>query len=82
MRKTGGGTVNVLCTNAFTYTGGTVIHSGVVRMVSGAIAGGDLLPNAGTVNVTSNGLLDLNGYSDTVGGLAGDGKTTPVGKAP
>jgi autotransporter-associated beta strand protein len=62
--KGGLGTLTLANTN--TYTGDTVISSGIVVLASaGAIPGG-----AGAGNVTVNGTLDLNGLSPTLNGLS------------
>jgi len=54
-----------------TYTGLTTITAGTILIVGGAS-----LPDASNVNVTANGTLDLNGFSETTGSLSGAGLVT------
>jgi autotransporter-associated beta strand protein len=64
------GTGTVTFTGSNTYTGGTTISAGAVRPgLSNAL---------GTGVLTDNSLLDLNGVSLTVGGLAGTGTVDDV----
>ena len=63
----------LILTGSNSYTGATTIDSGGTLQLGGSSG----LPNgmmAGTVTV--NGTLDLNGYSPTLGGLAGSGTVT------
>ncbi|OQB80125.1 MAG: tRNA nuclease WapA precursor [Planctomycetes bacterium ADurb.Bin126] len=65
--KTGTGTLTLAGAN--TYSGDTTIGAGTLKLgASGAIPDG-----YGCGNVTVDGTLDLNGYSETINGLSGSG---------
>ena len=70
--KVGAGTLTLANTN--TYTGSTLVSTGV--LMGGAL-------NAFGVNsaVTDNATLDLGGFNQTVGSLAGSGVVTDTGAA-
>jgi fibronectin-binding autotransporter adhesin len=53
---------------AATYTGGTALNGGVLRL-----AGGQFLSPTGTVSIAAGGTLDLGGYSTGTGALLLDG---------
>ena len=66
--KQGAGSV-ALNIAASTYTGNTVISAGTLKLgAANMIPGG-----AGVGNVTNNGTIDLNTFSDTVNNLTGSG---------
>jgi autotransporter-associated beta strand protein len=53
--------------NPNTYTGATTISAGTLRL-----GASEVLPDGiGTGNVTLDGMLDLNGFSETINGLSG-----------
>jgi autotransporter-associated beta strand protein len=62
LTKTGAG--EVLLQGAATYTGGTALNAGVLRL-----AGDQFLAETGTVTITSGGTLDLGGYRTSTGAL-------------
>jgi autotransporter-associated beta strand protein len=64
--KTDGGTL--IFTAANTYTGGTMVNGGTLQLG----AGGSLAPT-GSLAVNTPGTFDLNGHTQTVGDLSGDG---------
>ncbi len=66
---TGGGALNL--TNNNTYSGGTTITSGTLR-----IQVADALLPAGDVVVNTPGVLNLNGFSQSVRNLTGTGSVT------
>jgi len=69
----GSGTLTLTGSN--TYSSGTTINSGSTLRAGSSDP--DVLPNgAGSGTVTVNGTLDLNGYSPSVGALAGNGTVT------
>lgn len=71
--KAGSGTLT-LAGSASTYTGGTVIEAGTLQL-----ANHDALPTGTTVSFTGTGLLDLNGFNQTVSSLTvGNGVTGRV----
>ena len=57
----------------YTYTGGTVIRDGGPDAAALTLAGGGRMPDTGAITVEANGVMNFNGISDTVGGLAGAG---------
>ncbi|HLG04977.1 MAG TPA: autotransporter-associated beta strand repeat-containing protein, partial [Gemmatimonadales bacterium] len=67
--KSGAGTVTFNFAN--TYTGGTNINVGVLRL---GVANG--IGSTSTVTVASGATFDLNGFGDVVGSLAGAGLVT------
>lgn len=71
MSSTGGRTQTLSGTS--TYTGSTTINVGTLR--AGAAAGGQAFGNlsAVTLSSTSGATLDLNGFNQTIGSLAGGG---------
>jgi autotransporter-associated beta strand protein len=69
--KTGIGTLTISGANS--YTGGTFINEGILRLASGAS-----LPTTGALTV-NDGRLDLNGNDVTVASLAGRGGTIELG---
>ena len=70
LTKTGSGIM--LLSGASTYTGGTTINVGTLQLGNSAALG------AVTAGVTVNSVLDLNGFSPTIGGLSGSGLVTDV----
>jgi autotransporter-associated beta strand protein len=67
LTKVGSGTLTL--TGASSYSGDTTISAGTLKLGSA-----DALPSgAGKGNVTVNGTLDLNSFSQTVNGLTGSG---------
>lgn len=73
LTKIGPGTLEIGGTNISTFANGLTIYGGTVRLLTNNVIpdGG----NAGTLRMTNTtGVLDLNGFSDTVKGLA-----SPVG---
>ena len=56
------------------YTGGTTINNGVLRL-----GGANVIPNISRVTAATNGVLNLNAFSETVGSLAGAGNITNTG---
>lgn len=61
-----------------TLLGGPATHAGDTTIATGAtlqLGASDILPNgSATGNVIVNGLLDLNGFSETINGLTGSGR--------
>jgi len=72
--KVGAGTLFLNTAN--TYSGGTVISNGVIK-----IGITDAIPSTGLGDVTnvSPAVIDLNGWSDTVGALNGNGTVDNTG---
>jgi autotransporter-associated beta strand protein len=64
-----GGTLVLAASN--TYAGNTVVTGGVVRLGAAEVIPDG--PGKGNVIVEAGGLLDLNGFSETINGLAGSG---------
>jgi autotransporter-associated beta strand protein len=71
LTKAGAGTL-VLSGAANTYTGATNVNAGTLRVGSAL----NELPNGGAVTVAAGATLDLNGFSETVGSIAGAGNIT------
>ncbi len=75
VNKTGAGTWKLI--GASTYTGPTIVSGGVLQ--AGVATVGGAVPTSGAfginsvVTVTAPGLLDLNGFSNTIGSLSGTG---------
>ena len=67
LTKMGPGYLMLLNTNN-TYSGGTVVSNGTLRLAPGAV---NPLATNGAL-VVAGGTLDLNGYSPTLGGLSSD----------
>lgn len=77
------GTLNVRTIN--TYTGGTRIENGMVRLMANNIDGNlnGRLPEVGTVAIGQDGILNLNGFDQTIGNLAdinGEGGEIQLGE--
>ena len=66
LTKSGSGTLILSGTN--TYTGNTLVSAGILKLGN---AGG--VPDASALIVSSGATFNLNGYSETVGSVAGDG---------
>ncbi len=66
LNKAGAGTL--LLSGANTYAGNTTVSAGT--LLTGAV---NTLPSTGAVSVASGAVLDLNGFAQTVGSLAGTG---------
>ena len=65
------GTGTTIFTAANTYTGGTIINAGTLRLGPG----GSLAPT-GALTVNAGGTFDLNSFNQTIGSLAGAGSVT------
>jgi autotransporter-associated beta strand protein/T5SS/PEP-CTERM-associated repeat protein len=65
------GTGTTIFTAANTYTGGTIVNAGTLRLGPG----GSLAPT-GALTVNAGGTFDLNSFNQTVGSLAGAGNVT------
>ena len=73
LTKTGNGTL--VLSQANTYSGGTVISNGVLRVgILNAVSS----TGAGNVSIVSPGILDLNTYSDSINALIGSGTVDTV----
>jgi autotransporter-associated beta strand protein len=71
LKKIGTGTV-ILGISGNDYTGSTIVSNGTLQLSSAtAIPDG---ATAAAVNIGSAGTLDLNGFSETINGLAGSGR--------
>ena len=69
-----GGTGTTIVSGGSTYDGGTVVSSGTLQLgAAGAIPDG-----AGKGNVTVDGTLDLNTFSETINGLSGSGTVDTI----
>jgi autotransporter-associated beta strand protein len=55
----------VMLSGANTYTGGTAVRGGWLRM-----GAKDVMPSSGAVVTAGNGVLDLNGFDQTIGALS------------
>ncbi len=76
LTKKGEGTLTLYAKN--TYTGPTRVDEGTLRLgVDHAVPHG-----SGFGNLSVSGTFDLNGYSDTIDGLGGDGIVTSSGQDP
>jgi autotransporter-associated beta strand protein len=71
LTKTGAGTLVISSASTATYTGATNINAGTFQL-----GASNLIPNASAVTVISGATLDLNGFADTVGSIAGAGNIT------
>jgi autotransporter-associated beta strand protein len=69
--KTGAGIL--ILSNSNTYTGGTNVIAGTLRL-----GASNALPTSGALNI-SGGTFDLNGLSQTIGTLSGTGGTIALG---
>jgi len=69
LTKTTAGTITLSGTN--TYTGGTTISAGSLQY-----GASNVLSDTTAVSVSSGAVLDLAGYNDTIGSLAGEGNVT------
>jgi autotransporter-associated beta strand protein len=65
------GSNTLVFNGANTYTGATVVNAGTLR--AGAAAGGRAFGNLSAMTIASGAVLDLNGFSQTIGSLAGNG---------
>jgi autotransporter-associated beta strand protein len=77
---TGPGTGSTFIASANLYTGGTEIEDGGPNAFPLKLTGSGRMPDTGEILVHTNGIMDFNNISDTVGGLAGVG-TISLGKA-
>lgn len=71
LEKTGAGTLVLGNATAGGNTGGTAVSAGTLR-----VSGGSALSDASAVSVSAGATLDLNGTSETIGGLSGAGNVT------
>jgi autotransporter-associated beta strand protein len=69
LTKTGSGTLTLSGPNS--YTGATTVADGTLEA-----AAVNTLPGLSAVTVKSPGILDLHGFSQSIGSLAGDGSVT------
>jgi autotransporter-associated beta strand protein len=69
--KDGAGVISFDNSAAHTYSGGTVINQGSIKLT---IA--DAMPSAGNVNIRQGAKLDLNSLNQTLGALSGSGDLT------
>lgn len=60
--KTGSGTLRI--DGAVTFTGETIVNGGVLKLGTG-----NRLPSASAVTIAAGAMLDLNGFSDTIGAV-------------
>ena len=67
LTKTGSGLLTLIGNNS--YSGGTTISGGTLQLTSNNGLGS----TSGSLTVNSGGVLDINGYSPTVGALNGSG---------
>ncbi len=68
--KTGAGTV-ILSNTGNAYDGTTAITAGTLRL-----GAANVVPNGSAVTVSTGATFDLNGFSETIGSLAGSGNVT------
>ncbi len=68
--KTGSGTV-ILSNTANNFNGTTLIDAGTLRL-----GASEVITNTSAVSITSGATFDLNGFSETIGSLAGAGNVT------
>lgn len=71
--KDGAGTLTLDSTN--TYTGGTLINDGILR-IGGGPGNTNAIPDLSAVNIATGALLDLNNNNETIGSLTGAGNVT------
>ncbi|HOW58748.1 MAG TPA: autotransporter domain-containing protein [Candidatus Omnitrophota bacterium] len=69
LTKSGAGTLTL--SGANTYTGATTISAGTLSLGTA-----DVISNASAVTVAGGAFLDMNGVSETIGSLAGNGTVT------
>jgi fibronectin-binding autotransporter adhesin len=69
LNKTGAGTI--ILGGGNTYGGTTNVSAGILRLGTT-----NVIPDASAVTVSSGATLDLNGFSETLGSLAGGGTVT------
>jgi autotransporter-associated beta strand protein len=62
-----------------TYTGGTDIQEGTLRLVASSDGGNNRLPTAGSVAISNGATLDLTTFNQTLAGLTGAGTVTGTG---
>lgn len=67
LTKDGSGTL--LLNGANTYTGATTVNDGTLRL-----GNNEVIDNGSAVTVAGNGVLDVNGKTETIATLAGDGE--------
>ena len=73
---TANNTGTIMLQNTNTYTGGTTINLGTLQLSTNIAGYNASLPDTGQIMImanNSNGWIDFNNISDTVGGLAGIG---------
>jgi autotransporter-associated beta strand protein len=75
LTKQGAGTLILSGTN--NYNGATLVSAGALKL-----GAANIIPNgAGKTGVTVNGTFDVNGFSETINGLAGSGVVDNTGAA-
>ena len=72
LTKAGSGTLVIA--GVCTYTGSTTINAGTLK-----INGANLLPDNTAITLSTSGVLDINGFNETVGSLSGSGGTVSLG---
>ena len=70
LQKYGAGTL-ILSNTGSSYTGGTYIYGGSLQL-----GASNVIPDTSTVYTASGASFDLNGFSETVGGISGSGTIT------